>query len=615
VDTSEISYRVADFLKQHAPFQVAELSDLLAMAARGRVRFFERNEYLLWQGEPHRAQVFVIQQGTVSLWDEANGRSQLCDIRGAGDMLGLERYTGARSCPHTARSESDVVLYAFPADDFEACVLKHAHAVQYVEAEGRATPAYQPGGSRRDLQDTSLHDLVSRRPLVTCRMQDALSEVAARLLASSSDALAVVDDGGRPVGVLTVASILRWAAAGGGDARGTIAGLAVAVAAPPTVAPDVSLAEGVLAMGSAGVEALAVTEDGTPDSRLHALLTTRDLAPLFGEHPVGLLSEVGSASNTRELREINKRMRAFALAHLNEASSIDWLTRLVHLVDRAIFARIVTLTGGDAADGCWCFAGASGRAESLTKLAPHPVLVLERDERMESMRRTYHRVLDALIECDYLPRTAPSFEWDFYVASVPEWKSRFGQWIADPVRQQMYRARTLFDMRPVEGPALLWERVEAHALASVDLDFVRILANDCLATLPPLTFFQDAVVDQEGEQVTTFHLEQSALRPLIDVGRVFGVATGACFRRSTLDRFAAAAARLPEHQAIFREASDTVRIVLGQQARVGISQGTAGLDLPPALFSSYDRRILKGGFRSILRLLEFTGDSGWIDQL
>ncbi len=80
-----------------------------------------------------------------------------------------------------------------------------------------------------------------------------------------------------------------------------------------------------------------MTQDGTRNSRLQALITTRDLAPLFGEHPVGLLSEIGSASSTADLREINKRTRAFALAHLNEVSSIDWLSRLVHLVDRAIF--------------------------------------------------------------------------------------------------------------------------------------------------------------------------------------------------------------------------------------------------------------------------------------
>lgn len=243
------------------------------------------------------------------------------------------------------------------------------------------------------------------------------------------------------------------------------------------------------------------------------------------------------------------------------------------------------------------------------------MVVLEREEQRDRALQTYLRVLEALLECDYLPRASLSFEPGFYVATVSEWKTRFRQWIDDPVRQQMYRARTLFDLRTVLGPRSLWEEIEAEVLAAVDRDFVRILANDCLATLPPLTFFQDAVIDRGGEHVATFRLEHSALRPLVDVGRVFGIATGALLGRSTLDRFASARARLPEHQATFREAADTLRIVLGQQARVGITQGTDGSDLPPSLLSSYDRRVLKGGFRSIIHLLEFTNDPAWLDQL
>jgi len=82
VETNAISYRVADFLKKHPPFHAIDEADLVALADRGRVRFYEAEDFLLWQGEPHRAHVFVIQQGTVSLWDEANGRSVLCDILG-----------------------------------------------------------------------------------------------------------------------------------------------------------------------------------------------------------------------------------------------------------------------------------------------------------------------------------------------------------------------------------------------------------------------------------------------------------------------------------------------------------------------------------------------------
>jgi signal-transduction protein with cAMP-binding, CBS, and nucleotidyltransferase domain len=39
--------------------------------------------------------------------------------------------------------------------------------------------------------------------------------------------------------------------------------------------------------------------------------------------------------------------------------------------------------------------------------------------------------------------------------------------------------------------------------------FVRILANDCLSSLPPLTFFRDAVIDESGEGSATFHLEKT----------------------------------------------------------------------------------------------------------
>jgi hypothetical protein len=122
-------------------------------------------------------------------------------------------------------------------------------------------------------------------------------------------------------------------------------------------------------------------------------------------------------------------------------------------------------------------------------------------------------------------------------------------------------------------------------------------------------------VDSAGEHVSTFRLEHSALRPLVDVGRVFAMAAGKVLGRSTVDRFATARALLPEHEKIFREAADTFRVVLWQQGRVGISLGTSGLDLPPALLSRHDRHVLKAGFRSILRLLEFTAERAWLAQL
>jgi CBS domain-containing protein len=188
-------------------------------------------------------------------------------------------------------------------------------------------------------------------------------------------------------------------------------------------------------------------------------------------------------------------------------------------------------------------------------------------------------------------------------------------WLRDPVGEAAYRARSLFDLRAVHGDDRLWQAIRAAVSETPAPAFIHVLANDCLDSLPPLTFFQDAVIDSFGEQSETFRLEYSALRPIVDVARVFALAAKNPFGRSTLERLAIARTLLPEHDAIFREAADTLQIVLWQQGRVGISQGTRGAELPASLLSRHDRQVLKSGFRSILRLVEFTGDRHWLKQL
>jgi CBS domain-containing protein len=613
VDTSAISYRVADFLKKHPPFQAMQEGDLLELAARGRVRFHEANEYILWQGEPHKLHVFVIQQGTVSLWDEADGRVALRDVRGAGDMLGIERFADAPCCLHSARSASDVVLYSFPASDFQDLVLKYPYARHFVESHETVTADYQWANDTRDPQKMFLHDVVGGKATESCNERTSIRDVAQSLLTTGSDAIAVVDGNNRVQALVTVDSVLAWVAAGAGHAEQPITGLLRS--SPPPVGPAASVVDGVLAIAEAEAAMVAVTSDGFSSGQLHALVTARDVARVFGDQPISILREIRLASSTRGLRELNHRARAFALQYLTSAASLDWLARFVFLTDVNILKRTIALAGGELSSACWCFCGASGRGESLTRHAPQLVVIVgDESERLEQQQQ-YERVAGALTECDYLDRIDMRYDRSFHVASTAEWHTRYLNWLRDPVRTQMYLARPLFDLRPVHGREALWHDVESTVAGAVDRDLLHVLANDCLASLPPLTFFQDAVVEESGEHTAVFRLEHSALQPLVDVGRVFGMAANKVLGTSTLERFALARTLLPEHESIFREAAETLRILLWQQARLGIGQGTTGSELPPALLSRHDRHVLKSGFRSILRLLEFTGNSPWFATL
>ena len=612
MDTATISYRVADFLKKYPPFQAMDDGDVLALAGHGRVRFHERNEHILSQGESHKHQVFVIQQGVVSLWSEVDGTFELRDVRGPGDLLGVERFNGAPACLHSARAATDVVIYALPADDLETLLDKYSSARQFVSAYSTVTLDYHAVDARRRPEKVFLHEVVKARRLITCRQQETIRDVARTMRTHGVDAIAVLDSADRPCGIVTTGDLVAWLADGLGSGDSPVSN----VFQPASVAlsPAASVADGVLAMGASGSLALAITANGTRDGELHAVVTASELASVFGDQPVSILHEIRRASATPELRALNHRARAFALQYLESARSVDWLARFTTLVDEAIVTRIIALAANEGADGwCWACCGSAGRGESLTRLAPELILIADRAQ--PGLAPAYQRVADLLVECDYLPRTDSPFEPSFFAASIDEWKGRYEAWVRSPILEQMYLARALFDLRPLHDPQAFWADIQATVAGAIDRDFLRIIANDCVARLPPLTIFQDAVVDDMGERSATFQLDRHALTPLVDVARVYGIAAGRLLGGSTRERFVMARGLLPAHAALFHEAADTLSLVLWLQGRIGIRQGTGGAELPAALLSRLDRQLLKSGFRVIQRLIQQTANYDWLDPM
>lgn len=617
MQTAVISYRVADFLKQHPPFQAMEEADLLGLAAHGRVRFHEADEYLCSQGAPPDSRIFVIQHGTVAIWEETAGTEHLRDIRGAGDMVGIERFAGADTYLYSAKSTSDVVVYAFPAADFAVLVERYPEAARYLAAHASVSAQYEAPEEHPDAGRTFVYDLARAKPFATCGSAASVRDVVRLMRNSGARAIALRGAQQEVVRVITSEDLIRWIAEGSGDADAPVSEVLTSGSAVSVISPEIPVSDCVLELGSRGATAAAITTDGSPTGAVLGVITGADLSPSFGEQPLTLLDDIRGAERLGNLRRLNRRVRGFILDNLFTPASVEWLARFASIADAAIFERILRITEASAA-GCWCFCGDAGREELLTQRAPQPVLISSEGARAAA---AYDRVHQALIECDYLPSAAP-FEPAFWCADAAEWARRFEGWVRDPVESGIYAARPLFDLRPVAEDAAFRE-LSRHVARSVTWQFLFLLANDCLDNLPPLTFFRDAVVHESGEQRSVFELERTALQPLVDVARVFGIAAASkgvqgsgrgVLGGSTLARFAMAKSMVPEQEAIFREASDTMRMGLYQQARIGIRRRGDGAELPPNLLSRHDRQILKTGFRSILRLLEYTAECKWLPR-
>jgi CBS domain-containing protein len=165
-----------------------------------------------------------------------------------------------------------------------------------------------------------------------------------------------------------------------------------------------------------------------------------------------------------------------------------------------------------------------------------------------------------------------------------------------------------FDLTPVAGSRSLAGELRAHAAKALarDPNFVPLVANDALANLPPLTFFQGLVVDDAGNRSEVLDIGRCALQPLTDVARVLALARGDLDPAATCDRLAAAAAALPGRESLFRDALEGFRVALLHAARAVLRSGSGAGAIDPSTLDKYDQQLLKSTFRAILELLEFT---------
>lgn len=602
--TGAIRYRVADFLKRYPPFEWMEEPELLQLVGGGKVKFHESDEYVFSAGEPHGQYVFVIQQGAVELTGWSGDRPQLLDIRGPGDLIGLERFCGQSVCSCSARTTSDVLLYAVPAAELEALLARHPRALQFVKAHALGLAAGELPSENRSAARPVLD--TARLELLTCLPDDTLPVIARRMHAAGSGVISVVDASRRLLGVITPARILDAVARLQQEPNPTAATLmATQVPCRPT---EAAAADCLLAHAGGQGEVLAITADGSRDGPLVAVITAQEIDAAFSDQPAGLVRAIGHALNRRELRILNQRARRFAAHQLTSPQAVEWLPGFLARIDSAIVSRLLALSGPLPAECCWFGIGATARGELLAPVAPRVGLAWETGDEFELTRR-FHDLSAALLDCGYsLPRGNPHHDPVWPCAPLAAWKERYSAWVRDPVGARAYLYRSFLDLAPLKGCSDVVANLKAHLLEEVSRErgFLWVLANDSLSQLPPLTFYHDLVVDESGNQNEVLRLKKNALNPLVDAARVLGLEAGSPALTGTIARLRHAAGRYPEQRQIMTGAIAAFQVALLHQGRCGIREHSDGSELNPATLSRYDQQLLKGGFRAIFRLLEFT---------
>ncbi len=503
MNTAVIRHRVADFLKQYPPFDSLSEADLLELAGSGRVKFHEAEEVVYRRGDAKGKFIWMIQQGTINLLRGDPEQGLLHDVLGDGDLIGLD----SGFYLHTARTSSDVILYALDSALFEGLISRYPAVQQYLAAHfGVSGP--DSGGRQSWLDAPAPPDeyLRARFP---------------RTLKGPGNVIV-------PAGIGTRDAIRE--------------------------------------MLRTRTESLRVTEDGTPETPQVAVLRDSDVALFCGHNPIQLRREILESESPAELGTLLELSNRMVVGGLVQPGDVDDCARMGSAMVAATAESCIRLSGGNAGGARgWLAFGRLARGEMLRPSSPMIAAVYDDAHPPAERGAEADRCAAWLEACGLGSGTHPGMslsEWKrFYTetAADPLAHDLFA-------RREFFDVSLLSgDPRLLEHLSAGLTGV----LGPENL-LVPLLANDTLAHLPPLTFYRGLVLDLDGGERESLDLATTALEPISDAARVFALGQGGLSIAPTLERLETGAMLLPQHARVLREAAEAFRIALYHQSAAGM---------------------------------------------
>lgn len=634
--TSVIRYRVADFLKEHPPFDLFSLDDLLELSGTGRVIFHEDDVFVYQKGQSRDPVLWIIQQGKIQLIDETAGGERILDLLGPGDILGLDQFQTDAPHTHSARTITEVILYSFDVKAFEALIQKYPEAARYLTAHISATKhqtkALQlPANRDRLLSDKekfswlnaeTLPVGLTRRRLLTCGPNTPLRVAAHLLTETQSEVLVVAGEDKIPLNFITTQLLSSQVATG--RVALTDAPTALRNRGFPTAKSNQPIASYWLEMLRQRCDWLGVTSDGTKTTKLEGLITAADLAVLCGRNPVLIFQQVQAAESLEELAYLRQRFEALLIEGLAGSDKVEWFAQAVAELNAILLERIASLAKAELAragrphpeiPSCWLFFGQAGRSEILTSALPQLGIVfadpppVSRQEVNDYFTTLVQKVRSKFQAIGlHAPDAQETTNRFMDCQSLTDWKNFYAKLIHHPIENAIYLAREYFDLLPVEGEKMLGSELAQFISAELQANqtFITLLAHDTLSNLPPLTFFRGNAIDSDGKELQTLNIEKLALTPIIDAARVFALAQGAVANPNSLARLTNSASSLPFYGSVLTDAADGFRIANYHYALAELKQKGGAAAITTARLSKFDQRLLKTAFDIIRRFLDLT---------
>lgn len=533
IELSEIS----SFIQSIPPFDTLPKPTLARLIRELSINYVRKGETLPPKGinEPR---LYIVRKGALSC---LTSDKELISRLGEGDLctefckqsLYLPNDIEQRA-PRQVRTDEDCLVYSVDCQVIRNLGEQFPSINDYFSYNSsqrlkqRMSKVNEEAIISSSLMNTSVSDFY-HSPVVGIDATQSIQEAAIKMTKHGYTCL-VVFDNKTFIGIVTDKDIRRRCVAEGLPTTTSIS--EIITRNVNTIDIKSNAYDALMAMTAKHIHHLPVTDQG----EVVGMITTTDLMNNEGHNAVNFSSIINKAKSLEALIEISVLLPKLQIRLAKLGASADHVGKSISAITMAFTKRLIDMAeekyGQAPVPYAWLAAGSQARQEQLAHSDQDNGIIIcdsmkPHDDAWFKNLATF--VCDGLASCGFIycpgDIMATNPKWR---QPVKVWQKYFDAWVDTPTPQALLNSSVFFDLDTICGDASLLDTVRENLLKKTTKSslFIAHLSKNALGLRPPLGFFRDFVLKQNGEHKDTLDLKHNGIAPIVDLARIYALSEG-----------------------------------------------------------------------------------------
>lgn len=607
---------ILDFLKRHPPFQDLSEQELLDIALNTDIAYFQAGSEILTFNQPLSA-LHLIRSGVVETF-RRNG--DLYNRLTEGGLFGEQGLLRGNKARFPATAVEDSLIYLIPDPVFQKIFDSNDLFADYIEVGDTERRKSTKGVKRTetDLLSAQVKTLIRREPV--CINATASVWDAAKLMTEQGVSCLLVLHGkespqlnGTLAGIMTDRDIRSRLVAPGLVSETSVTDIMSTELV--TIEPQQYIFEAMMLMLRYNIHHLPLLLHHKPVG----IIALSDIIRYESQNSLFVVGSIFRQQNLPELIALVPDVEACYVRMANEDANSQMIGSAMAAIGRSFKQRLIELAeqelGPPPIAYCFIALGSMARDEQLIVTDQDNALILD-DSFDPKLHDDYFFKL-ATIVCDGLAACGYTYCTGDIMATNPKWRQPltvwrqyFTDWINKPTAERLLHSSIFFDLEPVAGQTRWAEQLNQLILklAKNNQHFLACMTRNALQRTPPLGFFQDFVMENDGKHNNSLNIKRRGTAPMADLIRIHALAIGSKATNS-FERLKdiIAANVLPQGRGEdLRDAYEVIAMTRIKQQALAMQAGeTVDNNLMPERLSEFERKHLKAAFSVLSNAQKF----------